>query len=273
MSLLLTMSTSSRIASPADVLSFFGRHLVALCVTYHLAVDDERVKEPRFAAYNGTLIRVKDAICFLTAGHVLAELEETLKDGRIEVLEAVLVDTLGASRVTEHPIPFDLRNARFHYIDYREEGLDFGVIILDWYYVRLLGKNGVVVLGEENWIHQSEVQFDGYAMLGLPQEFTSPRVSDGEGVVSPTMFWIKRLDFPPDDSKPTRYPRFVGQINSKLQLMSVEGMSGGPIFGFRFGAETRYWIVALQSSWLPERRIVFGCPLPILAPLLTKWAE
>jgi hypothetical protein len=51
-------------------------------------------------------------------------------------------------------------------------------------------------------------------------------------------------------------------------------MSGGPIFGLKFeGEQTKYWIVAIQSSWLSDERIVFGCPLPIFASMMVEWAK
>src|SRR5882724_5893274 len=103
------MNAPGRLPFPADILGFFGRHLVAICVTYREVGDDAAEREPRFAAYNGTLIRIKDAICFLTAGHVLAELEARFKDDRIGILETVIVDTFGTDRISDHPIPFDLR--------------------------------------------------------------------------------------------------------------------------------------------------------------------
>jgi len=87
------------------------------------------------------------------------------------------------------------------------------------------------------------------------------------------MFRVKRLDAFPEGATSTRYPRFIGQLDQALDISSISGMSGGPIFGFMVGAQTRYWIVALQSSWLPKRRIVFGCPLPTIASLLTAWAQ
>lgn len=50
-------------------------------------------------------------------------------------------------------------------------------------------------------------------------------------------------------------------------------MSGGPIFGFNLDGEVaRYWIVAMQSSWNRAQNIVYGCPLPLLATLMTRWS-
>ena len=264
------MISSLRQWTDVEGLQFFCRHLVALCVTYQ-KTDTDSGETPHFAAYSGTLIQIQDTVCFLTAGHVLCNVEDALKSDQVKVGSAVLADTFGLSRVSEHPIPFDLANARLFYVD--EEGLDFGVIALEPYYVRLLSYNGTVALREQNWIYQSTVKFDGYAMLGLPDEFISSRLtSSGEGIVSPTMFRVHRLESPPNDRPPTQHPQFVGRIDQELALKSVKGMSGGPIFGFRLEPEMRYWVVALQSSWVPATRIVYGCALPSLASLLTKWA-
>lgn len=255
----------------SDVLRFYCRHLVALCVSYELTMEHEAVKEPRFAAYSGTLIEIGGAIHWLTAGHVITEIEEALRDDRVEIVSAVLADTFG-SCACEHPIPFDLESAHFFHIDDDAQGLDFGVMALPPYYVRLLAANGVVALQEANWIHQERVKFDGYAMLGLPEEFTAKRLSaSGNATVLPTMFRVRRLDSLPDGKPPTRYPQFVGQLDRDLGIASVKGMSGGPIFGFSLESPIRYWVVALQSSWNPTKRIVYGCSLPVLASLMTSW--
>jgi hypothetical protein len=255
-------------------LQYFCRHLVGLCVTYRHKTAEDHGKPDRFAACSGTLIIIEGMVCFLTAGHVLKTLDELRVSQNVEITSAVLADTFGLHRICDHPIPFDLTNARLFYIDDSDEGLDFGVIALEPYYVRLLAKNDVIALEEKNCIHQSTVSFDGYAMLGLPEEFGQERVTEaGEGIVSPTIFRVHRLESPPEGTRPTRYPRFVGRLDRELPIKSVTGMSGGPIFGFSLGPQIRYWIVALQSSWLPEQRIVFGCPLPVLASLLTKWAR
>lgn len=266
----MDQTSDTREWGESDGLQFFGRHLVAICVTYRL-VSSSKEEALSFAAYNGTLIDIAGSTCFVTAGHVLADLKDKLADDRIEVIDVVLADTFAQGRVTDKPVPFDVRNEPFYIVDDDEQGLDFGAIPLRPYYTNLLAKNGTVALDEERWIHQHRVRFDGYAMLGLPQEFTSPAIDvSGNGAVSPTMFRVLRHETLPPGTRQTTYPRFVGEIDDGLQISSVVGMSGGPIFGFRVEGEkrVRYWIVALQSAWLPSRRIIFGCPLPTLAPLL-----
>lgn len=254
----------------SSALQFFCRHLVALCITYRRLANDE----DRFTAYSGTLIRIYNGVFLLTAGHILEDLDRARKSAELKITSAVLADTFGLGRMSDIPIPFDLTNAHLFYIFDEEEGLDFGVIALSPYYVRLLAKNGAVAIEEKDWLYQADVRFDGYVMLGLPDEFSSKTVSStGHGMVTPTMFGLRRLDAPPNGAPVTTHPRFVGQINERAPIKSVVGMSGGPIFGFCFGEQTRYWVVALQSTWIPKTRIVYGCSLPVLATLMTNWAN
>lgn len=264
------MNTPAFKSREPKAIEFFCRHLVALCITFRLT-RSEAEQQPEFRAYAGTLICIRNSIFFLTAGHIIRELEEARESDKVVIQSAVLADTFGWRRICDHPIPFDLKSARLFYIDDDEAALDFGLILLEPCYVRLLAANGVVALEEKNWIYQSTVTFDNYMMLGLPEEFTSSRVSDsGNGFVSPAMFSVRRLGSIPGGTPEACHSRFVGKIDRTLALKSVKGMSGGPIFGFSIGPQIRYWVVALQSSWLPDQRIVFGCPLPVLASLLTE---
>jgi hypothetical protein len=86
------------------------------------------------------------------------------------------------------------------------------------------------------------------------------------------MIGVRRLELGHAQQK-TTYPRFVGQIGNDLPFKSIEGMSGGVIFGFQTKPRLRYWIVAIQSSWERQTRTVYGCSLPVLASLMTHWAR
>ena len=260
-------------------LEFFCRHLVALCITYRQVRSGIPVEKPSFFACPGVVICIRGFCSFLTAGHALKDLNTHLERGEILVDSAVLADTFGPDAISEKPIPFDLPNEPRFFIDDEKEGLDFGLIALRPYYVGLLAKHGIIALFEENWINQYRVKFDGYTMLGLPEEFiTCEKGSPGGdsgivGKVSLTMIGVKAIDRVLGEVNPTTYPRFMGQLHENLPLSSIVGMSGGPIFGFRYGQPMRYWVVAIQSSWLRSHGIVFGCPLPVLAGLLTEWID
>jgi len=267
------MSSPMKPWRDSDGLEYFCRHLVALCTTAE-PKNAGGSDKTRFFAGCGTLINIRGHVMFLTAGHIVREVEKAFASDQYDI-KAVLADTFGAGRKSDYPIPFDLKNALFWYMDDDELGLDFGVIFLRSYYVNLLALNGIVALEERNWAHQDNAEFDGYAMLGLPAEFTSEFVSDeGEGVVSPVMFRVQKLPDAPSDRTPTIFPQFVGQLDQALPIKSVVvGMSGGPIFGFCLEPQVAYWVVALQSSWNAATRTVYACPLPLIARLLTRWSE
>jgi len=226
-----------------QLMRFFGRHLVALCVTYREKGSTEATV--RYAAYSCTLLQIDGYYFLLTAGHILSDLNVALKSNSIEILQAELRDNPNSGNVHDLPIPFDLKSAPMAFVD--EDGLDFGVVLLTPYYVRLLAANGMVAIGEENWARQHTVGFDAHFMLGFPEELASTHVKAiDEGLITSTMLSVERLDEPPEDLPPKPYSRFVGKLPANFGLASVVGMSGGPILGFNLTPPMRYWVVALQ---------------------------
>jgi len=76
---------------------------------------------------------------------------------------------------------------------------------------------------------------------------------------------MEELDAVMKNTHGRKYTRFQASLNSGY-VDDISGMSGGPILGFseKLGG---YFIVAIQSTWLPKEKICFGCPLPILASI------
>ena len=263
-----------------SLVDYFCRHLVALCITFqHLDDKKQPIGDIKFDASPGIVINIRGIYYFLTAGHILKDLENLLSKKMALIYSSVLADTFGINSTSPQPIPFDFLNEPKFFIDNDDEGLDFGLIMLRKYYIELLDKNGIIAIHEENWIKQNSVDFHSYAMLGLPYEFITEiqRASDQNmqtlGTVSPTLIFIQKSTNSIENLKKTKYPRFIGQMPNDMPLRSIIGMSGGPIFGFNHDTPMRYWIVAIQSAWLKTRKIIFGCPIPVLANLLTKWTD
>lgn len=189
----------------------------------------------------------------------------------IEVIDTVIADTFAPGRVSDHPIPFDLKNApRFH-IDDDELGLDFGMIHVHRHHARLLAKNGTVAISEENWNRQHEIDFDVCLILGIPEELTAKTLSAaGSAWLRPSVLRVIRTEAPDDVEA---RGRFVGKIEGNLTLESLSGMSGGPILGFSDARPNTYWIIGIQSAWRPTRGLVFGCPLPTIGNMTTQWID
>lgn len=195
---------------------------------------------------------------FVTAGHILKNLQEAFDHPQIEVTAVYLADSFGHQSKGKPPIIFDFKRANKYFIDDDEKGLDYGLIALTGWYLSQLAANNVVVIRSEILAALDE-EFDRYVIVGLPSEFTEWDLV--HGVVSPTVLGVKRTSVPSHRSS-KKNAQFIGQLNQEFGLDSVDGMSGGLVLGLRIrGDEARYWPLAIQSSWNRTERLVFACPI------------
>ncbi|MGO7971538.1 hypothetical protein ACC705_11080 [Rhizobium ruizarguesonis] len=245
-----------------DAQTFFARHFVAISVNSRMK-DDQG--PDRFFAASGLLIRIGDIFGILTAGHVVEYLDEAVNHPDIISLGCQLLDTFGETKLSDHGVPYDLRSSpRLPFHD-DKLGLDFGVLFLEEHQIRLIAKRNIVPLTYE--ASQNEpADLDVFFLLGLPAELTSERVSpSGNATVGMTMLRLKKAE---PEEQTTLFPRFIATIDSRTDLQSLEGMSGGPIFGFNTQRPNKYWIVAIQSSWKKSERKIFGCPVAHIYDIL-----
>ena len=117
-------------------------------------------------------------------------------------------------------------------------------------------------------------------MIGLPNcEAEQLTFNEGnrDAIVTfqnPVLIFLQSCDIP-NDVAPSSRPQFCGRINSNVNLSSIVGMSGGPIIGFRRNTDGQlaYWPVAVQSRWLPERKIVIGSLIAPIAADVEEWIQ
>lgn len=239
---------------------WISRHLVSLVVLYRHGKQGEL----RTTACSGFVMSFLDKWYYVTAGHVLLELNKLYEHPEVIVERAHFVDFFGADADHRVPLPLDYANTVRFARD--EGGLDFGLIDLSENHKQLLLANGIVALEEKNWMPFDIDQCRGFLMLGIPAEYVKAR--DGNASVSTTLISIRRLSSPPPGAEDVEYERFIGELGDMGSQQSIVGMSGGPIFGFRESADGhRYSIVALQSSWL-HGRYVFGCPVKLFGNMM-----
>jgi len=212
-----------------------------------------------------------------TAGHVIQELDTLIADPGVHIEGACLLDGWSIGAVNHDPIPFDLVGAPRVFIHDDADGLDFGFIRIRPYYQRLLETNGIEAVDEQRWRNLHQVRFSHYGVLGIPEERVTKnlRTAGGETQVSSTAdpFYIPVtwVDDAPDEFLNTTCPRFIGRLPDVLPIESVVGMSGGPIFGFWVeNGSTKYCILAIQSAWRKDHRIIFGCLLPYIGALVER---
>ena len=242
-------------------LKHLGQHLVAMCGSY-VAINDkgEPTGPTSFYSYTGTVIQIHDKWCILTAGHCLEKLEAASKNTTIRIECQVLADYFGPNVTNTHSIPFQPLEQGILYVD--QDGLDFGLVIVNTLLKMNLARNGIVPFTSQQWHFPAEKVFDSYAIIGFPDEYTEVASPSGatsmSGNIKPTYVPLQRLA---DDTQHA-YPQFKAEIVDMGSQQSIVGMSGGPILGiFREACETKYLLVALQSRW-NEIDTVLGCLIP-----------
>ena len=135
---------------------------------------------------------------------------------------------------------------------------DYGVIRLSPYYQQLLERNGIVPLNEQVWLKQP-TSADFYILLGVPAALFDAGPSTMN--VGGAMLYLEELPEKPAGFSGGDGPMFYGRLSPAVTLSSIKGMSGGPVFAFKMNdrKELRYWVVALQSRWLPDSCCIAAC--------------
>jgi hypothetical protein len=224
-----------------------------------------------------------DTWFIVTAGHVLKGLDELISSRKIQLISSSIADYFGKDAKVHLPTPFpyDVDTPK-GWIDDNAIGLDLGLIHVRPLFRQGLQANGILPISEENWVRQNDVDFELYYLLGFPKELadklTKPvdRGKEMTAHVLPGLFKVERIW---DSSEVPSYveipdatlPWFVGKLTATTGP-DIKGTSGGPILGIRKTPDggLQYWVVALQSAWYPDSRIIRGCPVPIFARIVQE---
>jgi hypothetical protein len=134
---------------------------------------------------------------------------------------------------------------------------------------RLLVANGIRPFDVVGWRGDLDAMTH-FVVLGMPTQFIEPVEKGGDIAVlkfAPVMLSLTRVAEPDEMKK--AFPRFYGQhapvMHNELAgtLHHLDGLSGGPILGFRpTDRGTKYHLVAIQSGWHRGLRIVTGPLFP-----------
>lgn len=132
-----------------------------------------------------------------------------------------------------------------------ERGLDFAVIVLPDTILQMFPQT-IYPFTHEQWIHQANLKFDFFAILGIPS-VDATQYTGRNGIrhtittfPNPRVILVEACLDPPSDTQETIFPQFVGRIHPSETISDIVGTSGGPIFGFRKNEKIRYTIGRLQ---------------------------
>ena len=258
-----------------DFTEFFSRHLIGLC-WYEGPVDEDGnfTRTPIFRCASGFLLQVEDRYCLVTAGHVLTEIADRLEANGHAAQQHSLFDIWSPRCTVKERIPFDFTDASAIVQNDPTLGIDIAVIELPELYLKTLSQT-IEPFTHERWIHQSDVEFDFYAILGIPAEAATQEVG-GMSITTypqPQVIFVEGAQPVVEGEGKIRLPQFFGKILPGDPIGDIGGTSGGPILGFRKNedGQLHYWPVAVQSRWRSASRTITGTSLPHFAMALHEW--
>jgi hypothetical protein len=244
-----------------------SRHLLVCgCVHRKKAKFNEPEHPWKLVVFSGIVMSFRGTWYCATAGHCIQHFRDMYDREDLEIQHMFLADHFGrnATSFTGHPFNLKERDDKtITMIDDAGKGLDFGMIQLNSLEVQGMVKNGIVAITENRWMPQNKVVFERFFLLGSPAETASVIDSMGTYLANPKTVFFNVYPIDEHASIVPEIPWLSFKIPDHVPLESIEGMSGGPIFGACLeGSGYRYWIVALQSRWNEQTRIAFACRLP-----------
>jgi len=247
-----------------ELIDFLSNHLVALVGDGERFENGKSVKKGVFC-FSGFIVDLNGDWYWTTAGHCLKEFDKSLKNGDLTASSISFLDYFGMDSSDDHPIPYPYEPGCATFLDSPEDGLDYGLIKIPPLTQLAFEKNKIRPVCEANWASISELTFTAYKMLGIPSHLVDeiPIGDDIRALFPNALLHVHRIS-PADVPTISNDEWFVGKLADESTISNIEGMSGGPIMGFRqIGTgQWVYHVIAIQSRWLPNSRIVLGCSIP-----------
>lgn len=225
--------------------SFLSRHNVGLLF------KNERGQLQKIAT--AFLYEVDGQAMLITAGHVFRDMHP---DYAVE-----LIDYAGPNPRVFATTPMRFGPDSVFIND--NEASDFAVIRLSDFFKASLTANGVVPLTIAQIEANRDRAFDTFCMAGFTgsDDAALNRFIKARAIKATVCEDLpSSIDAPPEGW-------FIGRI---VVDSSIRGMSGGPIFGFSRDVDGHisYKVVAIQSGWFPEAKIITGFRLFDLANVI-----
>jgi len=232
-----------------QVAGYFNQHCAPLYINY------TRGDESHHYVYSAFILSIDDEWFLITAGHCIRDIENNKKKGYL-INRARLIDSGGINPAHKETIPFDYEAAHKGHLD--DDKYDYGFIHIANYYRELLKANNIVALDEEVWDKQPE-EPECYFLLGAPDQFKE--LTEEKIKLVTTLHSVEKCESVPEEFEDTDAPTFYGKIYLDEDTSSIVGMSGGPLFSFKHNesGELQYWLCAVQSRWIPNKKLIAAC--------------
>lgn len=253
----------------------FSRHVKGLHV---VTAREGKLQQYLFT---GSLFYLRRTCFWMTAGHVLYELNKIVIDNiafrRAQILDGYPKE--GASAVT-----LPLTELKLLWCD--EDGFDLGCIPMPPWFAQTLNANPyTTMLDPSVWKGRSEANAEAFYLVGMPTEWNDFREEPMPGktyasvnaIVACVPIWL--TPDRPEDKPGTFWGKKDAVYANVLEcrhddgreLGNLKGTSGGMIFGVRReNGGLRYWLYGIQSSWLPKKRILRATDIGVLDGIVKR---
>jgi len=234
---------------------------------------------------SGFLISVEGTWFFITAGHVITDLEEGFKQGY--TIDQWHIDDSGMASTEQQRIPFPFPFTRVDTVVMDDEAeRDYAAIRIKSLFRDLLQKNGKAAMAEDQWSAepwQNGPPFDvlAYCLVGVPSEQVSQTDPDDPFLIQKSVAFLEiiPMERPILQRGKTNELTLYGKIQEDLTdekagitLESIKGMSGGPFLAQGVGTDhtLKTAVVAVQSSWIKSERVVIGYKISSFGDFLRR---
>lgn len=241
--------------SQQNAFDTFFRHLVGLRVEF---LDPQGIKRSRI--FSSFLFHHRGRAFLITAGHIFDEaISQALSSPPEAQVSFFLVDHFLSTAKFKHHIPFERTLLEHAHFSTRPDLYDFAFIQITENYSNLLTNNGLCHLDQSYFPAEGE-SFEASLICGLPDELNDTSKDGQTGKVGFAVKFINpgerprltQVDYPEDT--------FFANVVMDEKFKSLEGMSGGPIFGILKNGDGKqeYRLRAVQAGWIGKSTVV-GC--------------
>ena len=253
----------------------FYKHVLALRVIYNIEGNEH------IAFFSGTPLLYKGMHLWLTAGHVIKKIQDMLGNASVRVRNMSWFDHHENEDAGAIPVG-DFNELSTCFTNNKNIG-DIGIVKPTQLTIQNLKANkNLQWLTEDMWKNVEKVEPDGYYLVGIPHEMTTFQVEqvgtrcEGKAGVYFLCIPIERIESSVG-CEPKEFWDYRDFIFAKVipvhkqngeQLQSIEGMSGGLVFSVEIESITksgasgiRYRVFGIQSSWLPESKVIRATPI------------
>ncbi|MEQ9206263.1 MAG: hypothetical protein RLN78_02730 [Phycisphaerales bacterium] len=257
---------------------WFSKHSCFLHVAFR------QNKETKHEVYSGFLVFHNDELFWITAGHVVKEIEMMHEDASVEVCAMSFIDDHpeGAGCISIH---FD--RIIYDYLD--TDQYDIGAMLLRPFYREpLLANANSLPLESLVWSGLKNANPEGYLVVGSPRSWVKIRESEIKSnscnvrvsvpAVCASVEKIEDIGKQHESDSFWGYgdDAFYGTVldiydESGNDLEDIRGMSGGPVYSIeRIDGKIKYYLFAVQSCWLDKSRTIRATPIWIIQPLMDE---